>query len=357
MELNLEFGGKEVGEHSNKFVHFDTPVKQRGSKQNAGDEEKPILTSEQVFGFEDRTPIYLYAEKYDEAYTMMKKKLELGMELSYARDLMTFHNVCMMSRNSEKAEKVRTKLAKIIREEIPLATHQKLQAIALRFYLAQKFLEATLFYSLAADFYERYSLGGDAATGISNCCSGIRNVIKGLYAKTESANRSLIQHHFVPLMRNFRKKIADLEGIDNSFRTYCEAHCLHCIEYIEGHIKDYEGCEATLEEAITLIETRLAGKCKTNRVFATLLNNLAYLYEITGRLEGALKLYRKAITSDGSAIDYRSDAERMNNVKAGEMNVMRVYEKLRKENGAPSAPMAVGKETIAKQRINSHEDT
>ena len=134
-------------------------------------------------------------------------------------------------------------------------------------------------------------------------------------------------------MRDFRTKMIFIEGIDSSFRTYCEAHCLHCVEYIEGHIRDHESCELTLVEAINLMEAKLAGDCKKNRVFATLLHNLGYVYEVTGRFDEAHKLYQKALLADRTAVDYRSEAERKANIEASEASIRRIDEKRKKSGG------------------------
>lgn len=292
------------------------------------------LSPEQVFGFEDRTVKYLAEEKYDQAFTSMRKKMELGMELTYARDLMTFHKIALLSRNSEKAARIRDELNDIIDKELPDVDADQLQAMADRFRDDEKYAEAMLFYRIAADIFEADYDAREAASGIANCCSGLRNAIKGFYKQTEHDNRSLIQHHVVPLMRDLKTMLRDIKGIDNSFRTYCEAHCLHCIEYIEGHIKDYESCELTLVEAINLIETRLVDKYKKNRVYATLLHNLGYIYEVTGRLDAALKLYHKAVLADKNAVDYRDENERRQNMHAGEVSIRRIGQKKRKDGDA-----------------------
>jgi len=324
-----------------KTSHVESKTCSNFSKNSTKFEKrKRNLTLEQVFCFEDRSSAYLEEGKYDQAFTLLKKQIELGMQLSYCRQLMTYHTVALMSRNSEQAAKVRSEMAGILKDEIPMqATPENLQKIAHRFKDRKNFPESFLFYKLAADFFYSSDVlnSRGRASGIANCCSGIRNAVKCFHEEGNSPNKetntrdSLIQHHVVPLMRGMHEMMSLMQGVDDGFKVYCEAHCLHCIEYIEGHIKDFESCEMTLVEAVNLIESNLKDSSKRNRVFATLLHNLGFVYEVTGRLGASLKMYTKAVKADKMAVDYKSENERKANMQAGEFSIKRVKGKQRSE--------------------------
>jgi len=330
--MNLETASEYHEKSLYKSVGSEEKSQTSFSKQIAEDSSPTVsltsLTPEQVFGFEDRSQSYIEKGEYDEAFTIFKKKINLGKELSYARDLVTFYKICIFSKNSEKASRVREQIRDIINSQINCVNARSLQELAQKLRGRGKHAESILFYQLAAERYERDE-GRIAASGIANCCSGLRNTIKNFVDENTNEKRSLVQHHVIPLMREMRERLLKVDDIDANFRAYCEAHCLHCVEYIEGLIEDYENCELTLSEAINLMESRLLEDCRRNRVFATLLHNLGYVYEVTGRLEEALELYERALLVDKSAVDYRGEDERATNIEAGENSIRRIGEKFK----------------------------
>ncbi len=127
---------------------------------------------------------------------------------------------------------------------------------------------------------ERQTGAREAAAGVTVCCEGVRNTCKSLLKRRPDL-KPLVQHHVIPVMHEMRTVLRGAEVSDAELACNCEAKCLHCVEYIEGRVGDYESRELTLREAIAMVEGRLGVDCKKLGVYSLLLNNLACTFEVS----------------------------------------------------------------------------
>lgn len=285
---------------------------------------------EQIFEYEDRSESFLEKNDVDKAYTMMKRKIDMGRHLIYARHLVSFYNLAMLSKRSEMGAHVRDELLPIVRA-CANATPDDAEAYAAKLERRERWMPAILFYQIAALLHvsERPTGAREAAAGVTVCCEGVRNTCKSLLKRRPDL-KPLVQHHVISVMHEMRTALRRAEVSDAELTCNCEAKCLHCVEYIEGRVGDYESRELTLREAIAMVEGRLGADCKKLGVYSLLLNNLACTFEVRQHYEEACVFYAKAVAAHRAAEDYQSEEQRRADIESSERGMRRATNKLNK---------------------------
>jgi len=286
---------------------------------------------EQVFEFDDQLETHLDSDDVDLAYTSIKKKIDFGKDLIYARELVRFYKVAMLSKHSERGAKICRELVPLIRLNT-LTKPDDIEGYARKLELRNRFFEAILFFQIAATFYlDDVISREDAIAGVTVCCEGVRNASKNLLRHNNDL-KSLVRHHILPILVELHREVCHVSSNDVSsvLRVNYEVKCLHCIEYIEGRVGDNEGRETTLRNAISIIESRLGSDCSRFGVYSLLLNNLGCVFEITDRFEDARIFYAKAIIAHQSAEDYQDENQRKFDVDSSRRALNRVQNKMKK---------------------------
>ena len=255
---------------------------------------------------------YLSERKWKDATDLAKRRYELDASLHFAPALVQYYVTLIQNEASVKAEEVKEELIGVLSGVSKSAKEVEKYANQLR--NNGRPYEALLFYQLAIHFCSDERNISDIVNCLLRCCAGTSIIVREAIEKDE-LHKDLVRRHVIPFMKKAKVGIARHLLVNRREITHALATCMHCIEQCQKEIDDYDGREATLKEAVTLLQDNYGRDVETKKIFGTCLNNLGHTYLLTNRYDDATRLFQQAIAAKQKADDYDSLAEKREDIQ------------------------------------------
>ena len=125
----------------------------------------------------DKTEDLLKDNDPDKAYASMSKRVAMGRDLIYSRELVQFYKCALLSKHSEKAARIRDEVFQILTENAD-TTAEDAELYAKRLDVKEKSIEAVLFFQIACSYYQKKCDGVKSVEGLTVCCEGFKHELK-----------------------------------------------------------------------------------------------------------------------------------------------------------------------------------
>ena len=110
----------------------------------------------------------------------MRRKIGMGRDLIYSKELVRFYKCALLSKHSEKAARTRDELFQILTENTDV-TAVDIELYARRLDAKEKSIEAVLFFQIACGYYQKNFDGVKGFEGMTVCCEGFKRELKYFY--------------------------------------------------------------------------------------------------------------------------------------------------------------------------------
>ena len=177
----------------------------------------------------------------------------------------------------------------------------------------QDFIKAILLYQAGEALYEKGVDTNGMINCLQGCALGLKIVVEQLM-KVRPDLRPIVASDVVPAMRRVYDQLSVVFCCRTNRLVLIRSLCLQYIETTEMVSEDYRAREATLKEAIVLMETAFKETVSKYSLYNSHLNNLAVLYMDKERPNEAIELFEKAIQSNLKAEDYKNESVRENDL-------------------------------------------
>ncbi|XP_076822888.1 uncharacterized protein LOC143469178 isoform X2 [Clavelina lepadiformis] len=265
---------------------------------------------------------FMKANNYEGAYDVMHKQQLSGLVGSEANLLKDYHQILFLTGRSEQAAEIRQTMIRLMRENMEVDADE-IKDFADQLQQLNKFLDAILFYFVAAAFYKFSSNPGRAVNKIALCVGEQKKSIRAML-KAGLSVHSLAEHQLIPMIREMKDMILTTDRATEQQRCLYATWCAHRIELCQALVKDYISQSQTVLEAIHSMRQCFGENFKEYRVVGHLFNNIGTTYECRSRLEDAARYYQFAIDAYEHATDYLSPEGKMDDIKKCEINLRRV---------------------------------
>ena len=109
----------------------------------------------------------------------MRRKIGMGRDLIYSKELVRFYKCALLSKHSEKAARTRDELFQILTENTDV-TAEDVELYSRRLDAKEKSIEAVLFFQIACGYYQKKCDGVKGVEGMTVCCEGFQHELKFL---------------------------------------------------------------------------------------------------------------------------------------------------------------------------------
>ncbi|XP_076823807.1 uncharacterized protein LOC143469840 [Clavelina lepadiformis] len=257
---------------------------------------------------------------FDHAYEVLRKQHISGSVGLKANHLKNFHEILLINRKPEPAANIRQTLIKLIKEKMEVVPDEIIK-FAEKLVESRKFLDAMLFYFIAADFFRSTLTSFERLKHLDLClfkmaqCMGmlLKTETKSLEIMRKSLSATLmairnlkhcIRCYLIPMAVEIKGMIQSTEGATEQQLCLFEAWCAHRIEFCHGLVDNNVHQERIILEAINALKKCFGSNAQDYYILGILFDNLGHTYFCTRQFIPATKYYQLAVNAYIKAKDY-----------------------------------------------------
>ena len=214
-----------------------------------------------------------------------------------------------------KAGEIANELKTILR--LVEKSTQNVERYASRLDDENKPFESLLFYCLAIHYCDEERDVNILINVLVRSCGTMAAIVR---KETENNTLSalVISRHIIPYLRKAKVGIARRLMVNREKVAHALATSLYCIEQCEDCVKNNDGRESALKEAISILEDNLKSNAQKHKLYGVCWNNLGHAYLMKQRFNDATRCFQKAIAAKKNAQDYGSVADKIEDIKRSE---------------------------------------
>ncbi|XP_076822938.1 uncharacterized protein LOC143469212 isoform X1 [Clavelina lepadiformis] len=283
---------------------------------------------------------FMRRRKYDQAHEVVHRQHISGSLGLQANHLRKYHKILLLSGQSEQAAHARCMMMRLIVENIEV-TASEIKKFAHQLLQSDKFLDAMLFYSIAAVFYKSTSPSIKRFKKIDTCLFQMSQCIKlflvveteviegmkkSYFAMLEAEEnlRYLVTRQLIPMIAEKKDLIQISHDVTKEQRCLYVTSCAHRVEYCYGLVDDYESRIQTIKTMLNLLDQCFGPRKTVYNIVGVLLNNLATTYFYSWQLQDAFECYKQALIAYNEAVDYSNSELRILQNEVTETNLQKV---------------------------------
>ena len=280
-----------------------------------------------ILFFVAESEVYIEQKKYDEAFGILVKQIELGKEANFAWILINYYKTLVSSSKFEKAKRIKEEFFVILKNKLR-ATPKDCELAADRSKDNRDFMKAILLYQAAEALYNSNRDSDEIVNCLQGCALGLK-IAAGDLLKERPDLRSIVADDVVPAMRRIYDKLSNMFSAHTHKMVLIRSLCLHHIETTELIAEENLVRERSLREAIDLMDKAFGDEAGKYHLYSSHLNNLAVVCMVKEEIEEAIATFEKAIESRKTATDYSSEPERNRDIEASKSGLEKSKEMLR----------------------------
>jgi len=163
------------------------------------------------------------------------------------------------------------------------------------------FKSVPLFSSAASLYAERANQWNALSKCKQNIMAAVASCVKGIHLATvqmmvnDESNKTTIQHHVIPLMRDILARLEKVESVEKTSETVDIVSVLHSIGKSEREIHELRAAAITFEDALDRLDETFSCSETKPKIYSALWEDLGDVFVKMGRPNEVIASYRKAI--------------------------------------------------------------
>ena len=286
--------------------------------------KKIRLLNNNLLFYSAAAAVYFEEGKFDEAYGILSKQMQLDEKVSYLPTLIDYYKSLVNIRRHREAKDIKNEFIetlKLILQPSP----KECELLGDSYRSHGEYIKAILFYQTSEALYTGETETDEIINCMQGCTLGLNLSVSAL-VKERPDLRTIVTKDVVPAMRRVYTKLSNMLDASGEKMVLIRSLCLHHIEITELIAEDNSVREITLREAIELMDQELGDRADKFRIYSAHVNNLAVTCMIQERPEDAIELFQKAIKCRNSAQDYDTSAEKENDLKMSRDGLQKAHE-------------------------------